>query len=215
MPWYAEGEGRCENGSEVQGQGTGETSDKAIHMAEESANQQCVMMGTRFYGWDGGLTTRYEGPPIHPPPRIVGPHWLDGASDGKSVGLVNAQTPGTRWKIEQAPEGSVYLRSWNPNLQSDDHARWLDGASDGKTVSLVNAQTPGTRWKIEQAPEGIVYLHSWNPNLQSDDHARWLDGASDGKTVSLVDGGPTAPGGRSNRPPRAASTCSWNHNFES
>jgi len=120
MPWYTDGTARCENGSKVPAQGSGETRDQAIHSAEQHANQQCYIMGSSFYEWDGDPRTWQETDPPPPPPphQIVGPRWLDGGSDGTTVGLVDGRSHGTRWKIEQAPEGIVYLRSWNQNFQS-------------------------------------------------------------------------------------------------
>jgi hypothetical protein len=111
--------------------------------------------------------------------------WLDAASNGSSAGLVNGQSHGTVWRLEETAQGKV-LRSDNRNYRSLDAYRWLDGKSNGRDAQLVSSTTHGAFWQLEQE-QGGYRIRSLNNNFRQQNF-RWLDGGSDGRTVQLVNG---------------------------
>jgi hypothetical protein len=111
--------------------------------------------------------------------------WLDAASDGRSIGLVNGQSHGTVWRLENTSQGSV-LRSDNRAYRSLDTYRWLDGMSNGRNTQLVTRNTHGSFWNLEQ-DQGGFRIRSLNNNFRNQ-NLHWLDGGSDGKTIQIVNG---------------------------
>ena len=111
--------------------------------------------------------------------------WLDAKSDGTGVGLVNGQSHGTVWLLEETNQGSL-LRSTNQNHRSIGNYRWLDGMSNGADIQLVSDTSHGAFWQLEQVQSGYR-IRSLNHNFRSNNF-RWLDGASNGNVAQLVNG---------------------------
>lgn len=111
--------------------------------------------------------------------------WLDAKSDGTRVELVNGQSHGTVWLLEETSQGSL-LRSTNQNHRSSDSYRWLDGMSNGTGVQLVSDASHGAFWQLEQV-QGGYRARSLNNNFRNSNF-RWLDGASNGTVAQLVNG---------------------------
>lgn len=111
--------------------------------------------------------------------------WLDAASDGTSVGLVNGKSHGTVWQLEQTAQGSV-LRSLNRNYRSLDSYRWLDGKSNGRNTQLVTRNTHGAFWQLERE-QGGYRIRSLNRNF-SGQNFRWLDVEAMAELYNLLTG---------------------------
>ncbi|MCI5134418.1 MAG: hypothetical protein D3920_04945 [Candidatus Electrothrix sp. AW2] len=103
--------------------------------------------------------------------------FLDGASDKKTVKLVDGRSHGTIWDVRNTSDGYV-LRSMNKSYQSSPY--YLDAESNGQAVKIQNGISHGVYWNMIGTPNR-AQLRSKNRN-----HRNFLDGASDGRTVKLV-----------------------------